>query len=81
VNDAVVPAVAVVFDGWTVTEGATGAGVTVSVAADVVAVPPELENTASYSYPFSLDDEVKEYVVDRAPEMFVNVVPFVETLH
>jgi hypothetical protein len=49
-NEAVWPATTLVLDGFASTAGAP---VTVSSAAVVVAVPAELENTASYWFPLS----------------------------
>ena len=54
---AVLLTAAVTFDGCVVIDGAN---VTVSVAAWVVAEPPEFVNMASYSLPFSLAEATNE---------------------
>jgi hypothetical protein len=69
-------AVTVTSIGCVVTVGATHAGLTVSVAALLVALPAEFVNTARYLFP-DCDVLVGEMVsvVDVAPVTFVNVVP------
>jgi Tfp pilus assembly ATPase PilU len=52
-NVAVCPAVTVWFEGCVVIVGATGAGLTVKVAALLVAVPAELLTTTSKVEPLS----------------------------
>ena len=62
--------------------GATGAAVTVSVAAVVAGCPVELVKTARYSLPDCPVDVVKLYVVELAPGILTNVAPwFVLTCH
>jgi len=51
------------------------AGLTVSVAPVVVAVPAEFVNTAWYWFPFCDKAVVKLNVVEVAPEMLLNVAP------
>jgi hypothetical protein len=53
--------------------GATGAALTVSVAAVVVAVPAEFVNTARYWFPLCDKAVVKLNVVEVAPETLLNV--------
>ena len=52
-NVAVCPAVIVTLDGCVVIEGATGAGLTVSVAALLVTLPAELLTTTVNCAPLS----------------------------
>src|SRR5271170_3032870 len=56
--------------------GATGAAVTVSVAAVVFGCPVELVKTARYSLPLCPVDVVKLNVVEVAPGIFRNVAPW-----
>ena len=64
---------------WSVT---VPEGVTVSVAAVVVAVPALFVNTARYWFPLCDKAVVKLSVVEVAPEMLLNVAPlFVLTSH
>src|SRR5881628_1797480 len=74
VKVAVWPAFTVWFTGWVVMVGSVGE-FTVSVAAVVVAVPPEFVNTARYRYPLCDKVVVKLSVVEVAPETLLNVTP------
>jgi hypothetical protein len=63
---------------WSVTVpegGGGGVAFTVSVAAVVVAVPPEFVNTARYRFPFCDKAVAKLRVVEAAPETLLNVAP------
>ena len=66
------PATIVWLFGLVVTAGAL---LTTNVAADEVAVPTLLVNTARYSSPDCVAVAVNEYVVDVAPEILVNEEP------
>jgi hypothetical protein len=54
---------------------------TVKVPAIVVAEPAELVNTARYLVPFADDVAVKEYVVEVAAAMAVQVLPALIEFH
>ena len=60
---------------WNVTVPEGRAAFTVSVAAVVVADPPELVNTARYLFPFCDKVVVKLSVVEVAPERLLKVAP------
>jgi hypothetical protein len=63
---------------WSVTVpegGGGGVAFTVSVAAVVVAVPPEFVNTARYRFPFCDNAVAKLRVVEVPPETLLNVAP------
>ena len=79
VNEAVFPETTLVSLGCAVTVGAV---LTVSVAADVVAVLQTFVKTARYCLALSAAEVVNEYVVLVAPTMLLKVVPpSVDTCH
>ena len=65
----------------TVTTGAVGIAFTVSVAGEEFTVPAVLVQTARYCRLFKAGVAVTFNVPEVAPEMFVQVVPFVLSCH